>query len=86
MPEPNLPPLHIALGPINRGSVNADELAKLLPELPEQTRCRLKETFNVTAEQAIILVVTSVKSIHDLISEYLVMIFYVSAAKLFHTI
>ncbi|KAJ8967074.1 hypothetical protein NQ317_018655 [Molorchus minor] len=55
MPEPNLPPLHIAMGPVERGCVNADELRKLIPELPEETRERLKE-LGLTHEQTIILV------------------------------
>lgn len=56
MPEPNLPPLHVAMGPINRGCVNVDDLKKSLPELPEGTRCRLRENFGLTLEQSIILV------------------------------
>ncbi|KAJ8957539.1 hypothetical protein NQ318_020578 [Aromia moschata] len=57
MPEPNLPPLHIAMGPIERGCVNADKLRETIPELPEATRERLKgEGIGLTSEQAIILV------------------------------
>lgn len=57
MPEFNLPPLHIAMGPISWGCVNADELQANLPELPETTRSHLKETYGLSIEQAIILVV-----------------------------
>ncbi|XP_057662674.1 glutamyl-tRNA(Gln) amidotransferase subunit B, mitochondrial [Diorhabda carinulata] len=56
MPEPNLPPLHIAMGPIQLGSVNADELKKCIPELPEETRQRLRKENGLTLEQSIILV------------------------------
>ncbi|XP_018569253.1 glutamyl-tRNA(Gln) amidotransferase subunit B, mitochondrial [Anoplophora glabripennis] len=56
MPEPNLPPLYIAMGPVHIGCVNADELKATIPELPEQTRQRLKEEIGLTAEQAVILV------------------------------
>lgn len=59
MPEPNLPPLHIAMGPIQMGCVNADELKETLPELPEQTRQRLQGEVGLNAEQAIILVVST---------------------------
>lgn len=57
MPEPNLPPLHIAMGPIQNGCVNADAIKDKIPELPEQTRCRLREELGLTPEQSIILVV-----------------------------
>lgn len=56
MPEPNLPPLHIAMGPVQQGCVNADDLRKRIPELPEETRTRLKENYGLTPEQSIILV------------------------------
>ncbi|XP_019870818.1 glutamyl-tRNA(Gln) amidotransferase subunit B, mitochondrial [Aethina tumida] len=56
MPEPNLPPLHVAIGPINRGVVNADKLKEIIPELPEQTRQRLRNDLGLTSEQSIILV------------------------------
>lgn len=56
MPEPNLPPLHIAMGPVKQGCVNADELKKTIPELPEETRTRLRENFGLSLEQSIILV------------------------------
>lgn len=57
MPEPNLPSLHVAIGPINRGVVNADKLKEIIPELPEQTRQRLRNDLGLTSEQSIILVV-----------------------------
>lgn len=57
MPEPNLPPLHVAVGPVKRGCVSVDALKEVLPELPEETRSRLKDGFGLTPEQAIILVV-----------------------------
>ncbi|CAG9822146.1 unnamed protein product [Phaedon cochleariae] len=56
MPEPNLPPLHVAMGPIQTGSVNADELQRLIPELPEETRHRLRVEKGLNLEQSIILV------------------------------
>lgn len=56
MPEPNLPPLHIAMGPVKQGCVNADDLRKSIPELPEQTRTRLREYNGLTLEQSIFLV------------------------------
>ncbi|KAK5642646.1 hypothetical protein RI129_008813 [Pyrocoelia pectoralis] len=56
MPEPNLPPLYIAMGPTTWGCVNADNIRKLIPELPHETRKRLKEECNLTTEQAVILV------------------------------
>ncbi|XP_022907350.2 glutamyl-tRNA(Gln) amidotransferase subunit B, mitochondrial [Onthophagus taurus] len=56
MPEPNLPPLHIALGPVEQGCVNVDKLKESIPELPQQTRERLQETFGLTLEQSVILV------------------------------
>ncbi|KAJ3636078.1 hypothetical protein MTP99_008918 [Tenebrio molitor] len=56
MPEPNLPPLHVAMGPVGHGCVNADELRQTMPELPEQTRCRLRDSLGLTVEQSVILV------------------------------
>lgn len=58
MPETNLPPLHIAIGPITVGCVNADKLKASIPELPEQTRRRLRDDKGLTLEQSIILVVS----------------------------
>lgn len=58
MPEPNLPPLHIAMGPVSFGSVNADKIKENLPELPEQARRRLRDELGLTLEQSIILVVS----------------------------
>ncbi|KAF7273522.1 hypothetical protein GWI33_013765 [Rhynchophorus ferrugineus] len=56
MPEPNLPPLHIAMGPVSFGSINADKIKETLPELPEQARRRLRDELGLTLEQSIILV------------------------------
>ncbi|KAG5887406.1 hypothetical protein JTB14_024605 [Gonioctena quinquepunctata] len=56
MPEPNLPPLHIAMGPIEIGCVNANKLKESIPELPEETRQKLRNECNLTLEQSIILV------------------------------
>lgn len=65
MPEPNLLPLHVAMGPVEIGCVNADKLKETIPELPEQIRRRLKEDIGLSTEQAIILVVsTNVLSKH----------------------
>lgn len=58
MPEPNLPPLHIAVGPIQQGCVNVGELKNQIPELPEETRMRLNKDLGLTLEQAVILVVS----------------------------
>lgn len=56
MPEPNLPPLHVSMGVVQEGCVNADDIKKTLPELPEATRSRLQENFALTLEQAVVLV------------------------------
>ncbi|KAF5303968.1 hypothetical protein FQA39_LY01753 [Lamprigera yunnana] len=56
MPEPNLPPLYLAMGPSTWGCVNVDELRCTLPELPNETRKNLVTNFNLTSQQAIILV------------------------------
>uniref|UniRef100_A0A1Y1KYJ0 Glutamyl-tRNA(Gln) amidotransferase subunit B, mitochondrial n=3 Tax=Photinus pyralis TaxID=7054 RepID=A0A1Y1KYJ0_PHOPY len=56
MPEPNLPPLYIAMGPTTWGCVNAEHIKKLIPQLPHEIRKHLKEECNLTTEQAIILV------------------------------
>ncbi|XP_030757715.1 glutamyl-tRNA(Gln) amidotransferase subunit B, mitochondrial isoform X2 [Sitophilus oryzae] len=56
MPEPNLPPLHVAMGPIEFGSVNADTIKKIIPELPEEIRIRLRNELGLTETQSIILV------------------------------
>uniref|UniRef100_B3P793 Glutamyl-tRNA(Gln) amidotransferase subunit B, mitochondrial n=2 Tax=Drosophila erecta TaxID=7220 RepID=B3P793_DROER len=59
MPEPNLPPLHVNLKP---GSISTEDLLSVaalseeIPELPEDTRQRLLEQYNLNAETAIILV------------------------------
>lgn len=57
MPEPNLPPLHIAMGPVDRGCVSVEELRKQIPELPEEIRQRLRNDHGLTMEQSIRLVV-----------------------------
>ncbi|XP_050295802.1 glutamyl-tRNA(Gln) amidotransferase subunit B, mitochondrial [Anthonomus grandis grandis] len=56
MPEPNLPPLHIGMGPVKGGTINADEIKSQVPELPEETRVRLVKEFGLTSQQSIILV------------------------------
>ncbi|KAK4876724.1 hypothetical protein RN001_009230 [Aquatica leii] len=56
MPEPNLPPLYLAIGPSNWGCLNVDNLKASIPELPNETRNRLKNDYNLTPEQAVILV------------------------------
>ncbi|CAG9860987.1 unnamed protein product [Phyllotreta striolata] len=56
MPETNLPPIQIAIGPVRCGSLDADELRKTIPELPEQTRQRLRNEQSLSLEQSIILV------------------------------
>lgn len=57
MPEPNLPPLHVALGPVFGGSVSVEEIKVKIPELPEQTRTRLREQYGLSHKQCVILVV-----------------------------
>lgn len=57
MPEPNLPFLFVALGPITHGCVSVDEIKQNIPELPEQTRMNLQNEHGLTVEQSIILVV-----------------------------
>jgi len=60
MPEPNLPPLHVNLRPGSKSTEDLLSVAALseeIPELPEDTRQRLMEQYNLNAETAIILVV-----------------------------
>lgn len=57
MPEPNLPFLFVALGPITHGCVSVNDIKKQIPELPEQTRVHLQKEYALSTEQAIILVV-----------------------------
>ncbi|KAI8046444.1 glutamyl-tRNA(Gln) amidotransferase subunit B, mitochondrial [Drosophila gunungcola] len=59
MPEPNLPPLHVNLKPGSKSTEDLLSVAALsleIPELPEDTRQRLLEQYNLNAETAIILV------------------------------
>lgn len=58
MPEPNLPPLHVAVGPISQGAVNANILREQLPEMPSESRSKLVDNCNLTLEQAVVLVVS----------------------------
>lgn len=58
MPEPNLPLLVIALGPVTHGCVNADDILKKIPELPHRTRISLEYDYFLSPEQAVILVVS----------------------------
>lgn len=60
MPEPNLPPLYIAIDPVNQGVVNVNKLQKDIPELPEETRTRLMKDYNLSLEQVIVLVVSNI--------------------------
>jgi len=60
MPEPNIPPLHVNLRPGSKSTEDLLSVAALseeIPELPEDTRQRLMEQYNLNAETAIILVV-----------------------------
>lgn len=59
MSEPNLPFLHIALGPVSQGSVNADEIRDKIPKLPDRVRQELEDIYCLTDEQAYILVVST---------------------------
>lgn len=60
MPEPNLPPLHVAMGPVQRGSVSVDDLKKTIPELPDAIRQRLRNENGLSMEHSIRLVVSSI--------------------------
>lgn len=61
MPEPNLPPLHLNV----TGSSNEPDLIDViaiqrsLPEMPEETRQKLMENFNLSQDVAVILMVSS---------------------------
>lgn len=59
MPEPNLPPLHLNMGesPV-AGMVNVQELHRSLPELPQETRQKLIDNFDLTQDIAAILLVS----------------------------
>lgn len=57
MPEPNLPPLHIGMGLVERGCVNIDDLIKQIPELPGETRQRLQKENGLTIQQSFSIVV-----------------------------
>lgn len=57
MPEPNLPPLHIGMGPVERGCVHVDDLKKRIPEMPEEIRQRLMKDYDLSLEQSVRLVV-----------------------------
>ncbi|XP_020817461.1 glutamyl-tRNA(Gln) amidotransferase subunit B, mitochondrial [Drosophila serrata] len=59
MPEPNLPPLHVNLKPGSKSTEDLLSVAALseeIPELPEDTRQRLIEQYNLNADTSIILV------------------------------
>ncbi|XP_037942362.1 glutamyl-tRNA(Gln) amidotransferase subunit B, mitochondrial [Teleopsis dalmanni] len=57
MPEPNLPPLRISMAETsNDGLVSVHQITNELPELPEETRTKLKDTYKLNNETAIILV------------------------------
>ncbi|XP_017036311.1 glutamyl-tRNA(Gln) amidotransferase subunit B, mitochondrial [Drosophila kikkawai] len=59
MPEPNLPPLHVNLKPGSKSTEDLLSVAALseeIPELPEDTRQRLMEQYNLNADTSIILV------------------------------
>lgn len=58
MPEPNLPLLHVGFSSMGHGTVNADELKKNIPPLPEEKRVNLQNQYALTPEQAIVLVVS----------------------------
>lgn len=57
MPEPNLPPLHIATDEVEWGCVKVADLRARLPELPRDIRNRLQTEHGLTLSQAAILVV-----------------------------
>lgn len=58
MPEPNLPLLHVGFSSLGHGIVNADEIRKEIPQLPETKRLELQNKYALTLEQAFILVVS----------------------------
>lgn len=57
MPEPNLPPLHVGIGPVSGGCVHVDDLKNRIPEMPENVRQRLIKENELTLEQSIRVVV-----------------------------
>lgn len=65
MPEPNLPPLHVNVDGVarmpHRDLVDVQFLRSRLPELPEETRQRLRRDYGITAESAITLVVCGIE-------------------------
>lgn len=64
MPEPNLPPLHLFTGDDqeNRDDlVNVESLRSSLPELPEETRAKLRDNFALAPQAIITIVVSSVR-------------------------
>uniref|UniRef100_A0A0A9YG45 Glutamyl-tRNA(Gln) amidotransferase subunit B, mitochondrial n=1 Tax=Lygus hesperus TaxID=30085 RepID=A0A0A9YG45_LYGHE len=50
MPEPNLPPLRVNLSSSESSLISVQELSASLPELPGETRNRLKETYGLSPE------------------------------------
>ncbi|KAL1518020.1 hypothetical protein ABEB36_001706 [Hypothenemus hampei] len=56
MPEPNLPPLQVSMGPITGGQVYVDQIKENIPELPEKCRQRLQTDMGLSTEQSIIIV------------------------------
>lgn len=61
MPEPNLPLLHVGFSSMSHGTVNADEIKKKIPPLPEEKRVNLQNKYALTREQSILLVVSKKK-------------------------
>lgn len=59
MPEPNLPPLHVNTSEeeVKESVFNVKDIRMELPELPEETRRKLCETYELSLEAAVILVV-----------------------------
>lgn len=65
MPEPNLPPLHLHSKENEENSENLVDVTYLkstLPEMPEETRTKLQENFNLTSQASTILVVSTLSS------------------------
>lgn len=61
MPEPNLPPLHLNIDGNNTESnhklIDVIKIKNELPELPEETRQKLMQTYDVAQDVAVILLV-----------------------------
>lgn len=65
MPEPNLPPLHINTDGNKTdfaGLIDINAIRQTIPELPEVTRQKLMNTYGMTTDVAIVLMVNTIFS------------------------